>query len=191
MKKERDWSVSYTISWGGVNQCPKWGERALLLMWHIRQLIAAAIENEGLPFIFCWPDGAPSFNLSFPPPLTISFFICGFDQCLSVLLIFFPFPPLPVFIWVWLHLRLFFFFFAPNKLILLSGVCRQFFSEAGYWGWGLVFCLVGLDCLCGCVASTACIQACVCVPVQCCVQGTETCPNRWTTRGLFPIIPLT
>lgn len=33
---------------GGVNQCPKWREQALLLMWHICQLIAVAIESEGL-----------------------------------------------------------------------------------------------------------------------------------------------
>lgn len=33
-----------------VNQCPKWGEQAVLLMWHICQLIAVAIQNKELPF---------------------------------------------------------------------------------------------------------------------------------------------
>lgn len=167
MKKERDWSVSYTISWGGVNQCPKWREQALLLMWHIRQLIASAIENEGLPFIFCWADRAPSFNLSSLRPLkfhVISFFYLWVWSMSFCSANFISFSSHPCFS---LGLASLATFYPKQTLILLSGVCRH---EPGQRGWGLVGCLVGLDCLCGCVASTVCIQACICVPVQCCVN---------------------
>lgn len=184
MKTERDWSVSYTISWGGVNQCRKWRERALLLMWHICQLIAAAIKNEGLTFIFCWADRQLHrpicfYFLSYSFILLYFLLSVVFDQWPHVLIVLFPFP----------H------FCFPLNLVSSVTFCPSscfhpslllWLQEAGQWGWILVFCLGGL---CRFVASTGCIQACVCMPVQCCVQGTETCSDRWTTRGLFPIIP--
>lgn len=140
--------------------------------------------------------GGPSSILqsvfsSLPYNLILSLsFICGFDQCLSVLLILFPLPLYSVF----LTGSSFTCYFLPHKLSSLMFFvlfCFVSCSEAGQWGWSLVFCVGELDLLCGYIALAVCIQACVCVPVQCCVQGTETCPDRWTTRGLFPIIPFT
>lgn len=136
LKKERDWSVSYTISWGGVNQCPKLREQALLLICHILQLIAAAIENEGLPFICSYADEAPSFNLSFLCPLQFQFiysfylfvvFINIFLYCCFYFLSFSFLHFTPQFCCFILLL-----FDQNNALVLV-------FSEAGQLGWSWYF----------------------------------------------------
>lgn len=190
MKKEWDWSVSYTIGWGGVNQCPKWGEQALLLMWHICQLMAVALKNEGLPFIFFAgrTEVHPSICL-FLQPLTILFYLLLSSVVVINVFLFFLFYSLS---------SLFFFWVCPKQtLILLSGVHTyvflSFFLSLLFFffllllpsGWGSVFSQLDWAVCVGFVAITPCIQACVCVPVQCCVQGTEACPSKRTTTGLF------
>lgn len=59
-----------------VNQCPKWGEQAVLLMWHICQLIAVAIQNKELPFtLFAFFFAVLMFlHLCSPSPLLSYYF---------------------------------------------------------------------------------------------------------------------
>ena len=186
MKTEQDWSASHTVSWGGVNQCPKWREQALLLMWHICQLIAAAMENEGFPFIFRSADRTPSFNLS-SLPLVRFYFISFF------------------YLWDWSMFPLFLLILFPSPVSSLSSFTEPnsplarrhlqmcvflLFSEAGWWRWSLVFCPGRLACLCGCVAPAACTP--VCVLVQRCVSRVlRHAQTDGLPEGFLPIIPLT
>ena len=136
---------------------------------------------------FCWVDGGPSLNLSFPPAphnfILSPPFICGCDQCFPVLLILFPRPPMfllglpqtnPHAFWSPYTCFSFFFSFFFLFFLLLRPS-----------GWGSVFVQWDWSACVGFVAITPCIPACVCVPVQCCVQGTEACPSKRTTTGLF------
>lgn len=195
MKKEWDWSVSYTIGWGGVNQCPKWGEQALLLMWHICQLMAVALKNEGLPFIFFAgrTEVHPSICL-FLQPLTILFYLLLSSVVVINVFLFFLFYSLS---------SLFFFWVCPKQtLILLSGVHTYvflsfflsllffFFFTSATLRVGFSIFPVGLGCLCWVCCYNSMYTS------MCMRASAVLCPGHWglpkqkdNHRAFFPQSP--
>ena len=150
--------------------------------------MAVPLKNEGLPFIFFagWMEVHPSICL-FLQLLTISFYLLLSSVVVISVFLFFLFYFLD---------PLCFFWVCPKQTPMLSGVHTHvflsFFLSFSFFflllrpsGWGSVFVQWDWSACVGFVAITPCIPACVCVPVQCCVQGTEACPSKRTTTGLF------
>lgn len=144
-----------------MNQCPKWREQVLLLMWHICQLIAAAIETEGFPFVSSWSSERH------PSTCRLFHFICGFDQCQCLVRIFFFFHIIP-----FLHL--------PPKLFSLVLVLLWCLRVCVFdFLWFTVHCVVQWECECVYTNHNLCAYACSAVSRQ--MDGS------WA----LPIIPFT
>lgn len=192
MKKEQDWSVSYTIGWGGESM--SYVERASFIINVAHSSIPVVIENEELPFTFFFLFARrtkfhPSIRLLLQPSL-FRFYLVLFGMLISLFMSSSFILSLPPYFSGFSLFLYFLNFFLPetNSSFLLLSADMFFFilwldSEGGVFFFFVsryvwVF-----------AAIAVCIQACVRLQVQSCVQGTETCPNRRTTRGLFPIIP--
>lgn len=139
-----------------MNQCPKWREQVLLLMWHICQLIAAAIETEGFPFVSSWSSERH------PSTCRLFHFICGFDQCQCLV-------------------RLFFFF-----ILSLFYICPQNSSLSSSSSSGVCVCVFLIFCgspftVWSSGSVSVYIQTITCVPMH-----APLCPDRWTALGLYP-----